>query len=584
MPLRSPNRKSSSPPSNAQIAAILKEISEYLAMGSEPFKTRAFERVSETIAELAEPVHETYTKLGRAGIEEIPGVGKSIADKIEEFLKTGKIKDHETLRKETPVDLVALRRVEGLGPKSIKVLYEKLGIKNLKDLGYAARKGRIRNLDGFGIKKEEKILAGIGFAESAEGRFLISSVAPTIARIEKQLGAVKGVTRVELAGSARRRKETIGDIDVLVISEKQEPVMEAAATLTDVEHVTGQGDTKTSARLHGGINLDVRVVPAESYGAALQYFTGSKDHNVAMREIAIKKGYKLNEYGLWKGEKRIAGKSEEEIYKALGLTWMEPEIRENSGEIEAARTGKLPKLIGYDDLMGDLQVQTDWTDGAASIEEMARAAKAQGLKYVAVTDHTKTLTIANGLDEKRIVKQWAEIDRVNKLLGSTFKVLKGTECDILKDGSLDLPDHILAKLDVVGVSVHSFFNLSEADQTERIIRAISNPHVDILFHPTGRIIGRRAAYPVDMRAIIAAAKKTGTVLEANALERLDLNDLHIRMAIEAGVKISIDSDSHAPEHFASLEYGIGQARRGWAEKKDVVNAWPLAKMLKFLKK
>lgn len=570
---------------NAYIAQIFQEISEYLAMENIPFRPRAYERVAQAITALEESLEDIYKREGLKGLEKVEGVGASSAEKIEELLKTGKLKMYEELKKSTPVDLSELTRVQGLGPKSIKFLYDNLGIKDLKGLEHAARKGRLQKLEGFGKKKEENILKALTFAAQNSDRFILGYMDETIHAVQQELKKVKGVTQVESAGSARRKKETIGDIDILVIAKNPKFVMDAAAALTDMDQVFAHGDTKTSGRLKAGINMDVRAVEAESYGAALNYFTGSKEHNVALRSIAIKKGYKLNEYGLYKGTKQIAGESEEGIYKALGLAYIEPELRENTGELEAAASGTLPKLIGYDDVQGDLQVQTNWTDGTDSILVMAKAAKAKGLKYIAITDHTKSLTVTNGLNEERILQQMAEIDAVNKQMGGTFTVLKGSECDILKDGTLDLPDKILAKLDVVGISVHSFFNLSKEDQTKRIIRAMQNPHAKILFHPTGRVLNRRDAYEVDMDAIIAEAKKLGMVLEANAYpERLDLKDEHIRKAIEAGVKISIDSDSHSARHFDVLKFGIAQARRGWAEKKDVINAWPVEKMLGFLKK
>jgi DNA polymerase (family 10) len=408
---------------------------------------------------------------------------------------------------------------------------------------------------------------------------------PVATALESRLKELPDVTRVAVAGSLRRRKETIGDIDILAEAKSSKSVMDAFVKFSNVARVLARGDTKSSVKLVSGMQVDLRVVPAESYGAALNYFTGSKEHNVILREMAIRKGLKLNEYGLWKGSKQVAGRTEEDVYKALGLEYVEPEMREMTGEIEAAHKNKLPKLIGYGELQGDLQVQTDWTDGAASIEEMAKAAAVRGLKYIVITDHTKRLAMAHGLDEVRIVEQMAEIDRVQKKLGSRIKILKGTECDILKDGSLDLPDKILSKLDVVGVSLHSFFNLPEAEQTERALRAIRNPHADIFFHPTGRLVGKREACKLDMEKIIRAAKETGTVLEVNSFpERLDLKDEYVRMAVNAGVKLSIDSDAHAPSHFDLLPYGIANARRGWATRADVINAWPLEKMLKFLKK
>ncbi len=593
---------------NQEIAKILYEIAEYLEMEGVAFKPRAYEKVAQTIEGLEEDVKEIYKRGGIKALSEVPGVGVSIAEKIEEIIKTGRLKYYEVLKKKTPVDLSALTQVEGLGPKNILKLYQKLGIRDLKDLEKAARAGKIRKLSGFGQKSEENILKGIEFLKSGGGRFVLGFVMPQVRAMEERLKNLKEVQKIIVAGSVRRRKETIGDVDILVISKKPKPVMDYFVGMPEVARVFAHGETKSMVKLKNGLDVDLRVVSEESYGAALNYFTGSKEHNVRLREIAIKKGCKLNEYGLFRGNKQIAGRSEEDLYVALGMDFIPPEMRENLGEIELAQKRKLPKLIGYGDLKGDLQVQTNWTDGESSIKEMARAAAEAGLEYIAITDHTKRLAMTGGLDEKRIVKQWAEIDRVNKSLGGKIKVLKGTECDILRDGSLDLPDEILAKCDVVGVSVHSLFNLSRKDQTERIKRAMENPHADILFHPTGRLINRRKAYEIDMDEIIATAKKTGTILEIDAFpDRLDLKDEYIRKCVEAGVhpvrnspprrpfgcasagvvsngvKMAIDSDAHSTNHFQVLEYGIAQARRGWAEKKDIINAWPLEKMLKFLK-
>ncbi|MGH8003816.1 MAG: DNA polymerase/3'-5' exonuclease PolX, partial [Limisphaerales bacterium] len=431
---------------------------------------------------------------------------------------------------------------------------------------------------------EENILKGLDFLKKATGRFLLGAVLPKARKIEEQLRALKEAERVALAGSLRRRKETIGDLDILVVSKKPKPVMDFFVLMPEVVRVFAHGETKSAVKLESGLDVDLRVVPAESYGAALNYFTGSKDHNVTLRELALSKGWKLNEYGLFKGSKMIAGRTEEELYAALGMDYVEPEMRENTGEIEAAKKHKLPKLIGYGDLQGDLQIQTDWTDGADSIEAYAKAATLRGHKYIAITDHTKRLAMTGGLDEKKIRKQWAEIDRVQKKIGSKLRILKGTECDILKDGSLDLDDETLAQLDVVGVAVHSHFDLPREEQTKRIIRAIKNPNVDILFHPTGRLIGRREAYDLDMDAIIKVVKETGTVLEIDAFpDRLDLKDEYIRKCVAAGVKLSIDTDAHSIPHLDFLEYGIAQARRGWAEKSDIVNTRPLEAFLKLLK-
>ena len=581
--------------SNVEIADMLREMGEFLAMQDIPFKPRAYQKAAQIVDELTdETITERYAKGGAKALMEVEGIGPGIAGKIEEFLQTGRVKELEGFKKKMPMDLSALSRVEGLGPKSVQTLYRKLGITNLKELEAAAKAGKIAKLEGFGKKSEEKILANIGFAKTTGERLALGVALPIARALEAKLKDAPGVAKLIVAGSLRRRKETIGDIDILATSSKPTAVMERFVKLPEVIHVIAHGETKSSVKLRGGLNVDLRVVPDASYGAALNYFTGSKEHNVAIREIAVRKGWKLNEYGLFEGSRRkekndsdgklIAGKTEEEIYKKLGLEYIEPEMRENTGEIEAARQHKLPKIIGYDDLQGDLQIQTDWTDGSESIETMAKAAQKIGLHYIAITDHTKRLAMTHGLDEKRIVKQWAEIDRVNKKFGGTFTVLKGTECDILRDGSLDLPDDILAKLDVVGVSVHSYFNLPKHEQTERIVRAMSNPHVDILFHPTGRILNRRPPYELDMEKIIVTAKKTGTILEIDALERLDLKDEHIRLCVEAGIPMAIDSDAHAVAHYAALECGIAQARRGWATKNDIINAWPLEKMLKFLKK
>ncbi|MBI3114737.1 MAG: DNA polymerase/3'-5' exonuclease PolX [Candidatus Harrisonbacteria bacterium] len=593
---------------NQEIAHILREIGEYLDMQGVPFKPRAYEKVAEAVEALEEPVADVYKMGGLKAVEDIPGVGLSIAEKIEELLKTGKLKYYEELKKKTPVNLSELTRVEGLGPRKIRALYQKLGVTNLRELELAAAHGKIKTLEGFGEKSEQNILQSIRFLKSFGGRFLLGAALPLARVIVARLQSLKQVKRLEIAGSVRRRKETIGDVDILIISDKPKPVMDAFVAMPDVAAVVAHGETKSAVKMKNGLDVDLRVVPEDSYGAALNYFTGSKDHNIALRQLAIKKGYKLNEYGLFsagggRGERQIAGKTEEEIYEALGLTYIEPEMREMTGEIAAAlrqahgKENGLPKLIGYGDIIGDLQTQTNWTDGGDSIQAMAEAAIAAGLHYIAITDHTKRLAMTNGLDEKRIVKQMEEIDKVNKKFqisnfvpsghlpaGDKFQILKGTECDILEDGSMDLPDEILEQLDVVGASVHSLFNLPKKKQTERIIRAMENPNVDILFHPTGRLIGKRPPYEVDMDAIIVAAKDTGTVLEIDAFpDRLDLKDEYIRKCVEAGVKLCIDSDAHSATHFHVLEYGIAQARRGWATKKDIINAWPAEQMLGMLK-
>ena len=568
---------------NSELAQIFREIALYLEMQGVQFKPRAYEKVAYALEALEEPAAEIYQRGGLKALREIPGVGQAIGEKIEEVILTGRLKYYEELKREVPVDVRGLTAIEGVGPKSVKLLYEKLKVKNVGDLEQAARAGKIRGLPHFGEKMEQKILKGIEFLKQGSGRFTLGSVLPLILEIEQRLRELPEVSEVVVAGSTRRRKETIGDADILAISRKPEKVMECFVSMLEVLHVQAKGATKSMVKLKNGMDVDLRVVEQESFGAALNYFTGSKDHNVALRRIAQEKGLKLNEYGLFRGEKRIAGKTEEEVYKALGLAYIPPELRENQGEIEAAKKGELPDLVGYGDLRGDLQTQTTWTDGSNSIEEMAAEAKRLGLEYIAITDHTKSLAMTGGSDEKKLLKQMAAIDKINRSLKG-IKVLTGAEVNINKDGSLDIEDEVLAKLDVVGVAVHSHFNLPRREMTERITKAMRNPNADILFHPTGRIIQKREPYDVDMDAIIKTAKETGTILEVDAYpDRLDLKDEHVRKAVNAGVKLVIDSDAHSTNHIRFLDFGIAQARRGWAEKKDVINTKPLKEFLKCLK-
>ncbi len=570
---------------NKEISKILFEISEYLAMDDVEFKPRAYEKAAEIIEDLNEEVEDIYKRDGIKGLEKIPTIGKAIAEKIEELIKTGKLKYYNELKKKMPVELGELTVIEGIGPKTIKRLYKNLGVKNLKDLEKVAKSGKIRDLEDFGEKTEENILKRIAFYEKSNERFLLVSAIEKTRKIEEKIKQIPGVKKAVTVGSIRRMKETIGDGDILVsvLSEKTgKEVMDFFVNMPEVIHVYAKGRTKSSIRLKNNMDVDLRVVSEQGFGAALQYFTGSKAHNIALRKIAIKKGFKLNEYGLYRKNKQIAGKGEEEIYEKLGLQYIDPEIREDEGEIGASKMGKLPKLIKYNDLKGDLQIQTTWSDGSGTIEEYIEQALKMGLEYILITDHTRSLAIANGLDEKRLLKQGKEIDKLNQ--NSKFKILKGAEVNILKDGSLDIKDEALKKLDVVGIAVHSGFKMSRKEMTERIIKAMKNPNADILFHPTGRIINRRPPYQLDIEKIIRVAKQTKTVLEINANPaRLDLKDEYIKMVKKAGVKMSISSDAHKCSQLEYLEFGIAQARRGWAEKKDIINAWPLEKMLKMLK-
>jgi DNA polymerase (family 10) len=568
---------------NAEVARVLREIAVFLDMQSVPFKPRAYEKAADSVLALGDPVEDLYARGGLRALENIPGVGKSVAAKVEEFLKTGSIGLHRELHAAVPVDLGALLTIDGLGPKGIRSLYEHLGVRSLADLEAAARAGKIRAVEGFGERKEQKLLRSIGFVRARTGRLPIGEVLPAALEIEARLRAVRGVRDVAIAGSLRRRKETIGDMDFLVVASRADAVMEHFTMMPEVTEVHGRGSTKGSVRLAIGIDADLRIVPAESFGAALQYFTGSKDHGVACRRIALDKGLKLNEYGVFRGDRAIAGQTEEGVYEAIGLPWIAPELREDRGEIAAALAGKLPRLIEYGSLRGDLQTQTDWTDGADSIAEMAKSAKSRGLEYIAITDHTRDLAMTRGADEKKLARQMKEIDALNaKLRG--FRVLRGAEVNIRRDGTLDIEDGALAALDVVGVAVHSHFDLPRAEMTERVCRAIRNPHADILFHPTGRMLGKREPYAIDLDEVIRVARETGTALEIDAYpDRLDLADEAARRAVEAGVRLTIDSDAHAAAHFAALDYGVAVARRGWVEARHVLNTLPVDGLLAALK-
>lgn len=567
---------------NAEVARVLREIALLLEMDNVPFKPRAYEKAAYGVESLSEPIAELLERGGERAIEELPGVGKSIAEKIVTLVRTGRLPYYEELHAEVPVDLSGLSAIEGLGPKNIKLLYEKLGVRTVEDLEAAARAGKIRSLPHFGEKSEQKILRGIEFLKRSQGRFLLGSVLPLVRDIEARLRKLEGVERVAIAGSIRRCKETVGDGDLLVVASDADAVMEYFVNMPEVQYVHGKGHTKSSVKLHMGMDLDLRVVPPESWGAALNYFTGSKAHNVALRRIAMEKGLKLNEYGLFRGDRAVAGKTEEDVYDALGLQYIPPELREDNGEIEAAQEGRLPKLIDYGDVRGDLQVQTNWTDGAHSIEDMVAAARRLGREYIAVTDHTRALAMV-GLDAAKLREQMAYIDSLNaKLRG--FRILKGAEVNIDRDGSLDIDDETLAQLDVVGIAVHSYFHLPRAEQTRRIVRAMENPHADILFHPTGRALLKREPYDVDMEEIFAAAVRTGTVLEVDGYpERLDLRDEHVRRAIQAGAKLVIDTDAHSIHHLEYMFFGIATARRGWATAADVLNTLPVEAFLAQLK-
>ncbi len=556
-----------------------------LEMKEVEFKPRAYEKAADSIESLAEDVADIYKHGGLKAIEDIPGVGLSIGEKIEEYISTKHVKEYEKLKKSIPVDIEGLASIEGIGPKTILRLYKKLGIKNREQLEEAAIKHMLNKKGGFGEKTEENILRAIGFLKKEHGRYLLGEIMPVAEAILEKIRALPEVQSAEFAGSLRRMKETVGDLDFIAFSDNPSEVIKKFLKFPEIKSVYSKGKSRTLVRLNIDTDADLAVISPKSTGAALIAWTGNKQHNIALRTLAEKKGWMLNDYGLWHGKTLLASKTEEEVYKKLGMDWIPPEIRNNTGEIEAALEGKLPHLVGYNDIKGDLQVQTDWTDGKDSIETMANSAKELGHEYILITDHTKSLAMTGGSDEKRLLKQMAAIDEINrKFKRLKFKVLKGAEVNIMPDGTLDIDNETLAKLDVVGAAVHSRFNMSEKDMTARIKRAMENPNVDIIFHPTGRLIQKREAYKVDMDELLKTAKKTKTVMEIDAFpDRLDLKDEYIRKAVALGVKLSIDTDAHSTSHFKFLRYGIAQARRGWAEKKDIINTHSWQEMLKMLK-
>ncbi len=578
---------------NREIAKIFYEIADFLEMEGVAFKPYAYQKAAIALETLEEDVGMIYKKGGQKALEDIPGVGKSIAEKIEEYLKTGKIKYWEDLKKKTPINIEELIAIEGLGPKKVKVLYQKLGIRNLKDLEEAAKTHKIAHLFGFGEKTEKNILEGIAFLKKSKGRFLLGEILPQVKEIIAKLKQLKEIEQISVAGSVRRMKETIGDVDILITTKNPQKVMSFFTRLPGVTKVWMKGPTKSSVRMEMGFDVDLRVVKKKSYGSALQYFTGSKEHNIATRRIAIQKGLKLSEYGLFKGKKMIAGWHEIGVYKALGLCWIEPELRENQGEIEASleqiqgKLPKLPKLISYKDIKGDLHCHSNWNGGQNSIEEIAKEAISRGYQYIGIADHTKFLRIERGLDEKRLAQQRKEIDKINSKLKTQnlkFRILQGCEANILNNGLIDIKDKALVKLDYVIAGIHSNFKMLKEEMTERIIKAMKNPNVDIISHPTGRILKKRDEYQIDFDRILRAAKETGTILEINSYpERLDLNDQNIRKAKEAGVKMVINTDSHHKDQLRFIEFGIAQARRGWAEKEDIINTQPLEKLLNYFK-
>jgi len=568
---------------NLEIAKIFYLMAEFVEMDKASFISIAYSKAGRILESLDEDIEDIYYKGGVNEFKKIPGIGEGIARKIEEYIKTGKIKRYQELKKKCPVDLEKLTSIEGIGAKRIKFLYENLKVKNIKDLEKVAKAGKIAELDGFGEKSEKNILQSIKIAKVDKGRFLLGRILPKVKNIISELEKLSEVDKISIAGSIRRMKETIGDADILIVSSNPEKIMDYFVQMKGVIKIWAKGTTKSSVRFRAGFDCDLRVVKKESFGAALQYFTGSKEHNIATRRIAIKNKLKLNEYGVYRNNKQIAGKNEKEVYKSIGLQYIEPELRNNTGEIEASFENKLPRLIGYGDIKGETHCHSDWSDASSTIEKLAKIAKEIGYEYLVITDHASPLGIVHGLDGKRILKQMQEIDRINKRI-SGIKILKGTEVDIRADGSLFIENKVLSQLDFVLGAVHSGFKMNKEDMTERLIRAMKNPHVDAIAHPFGRVIQRREGYQLDFPKILKYAKQTKTALEINAHEkRLDLRDIHIRQAINEGVKITIGTDVHNVNYFKMMELGIAQARRGWAEKKDILNSSSLNGFLKHLK-
>ena len=621
---------------NAEISDILRKISFLLELEIDNddnktnlnFKNRAYIRAADQIDNLPLSIESLYRERGINGLLQIPSIGKAIATKIEEYIKTGKIEYYDKLKSKYPIKIDDFIGLEGIGPKTLRVIIERLPVTNLTDLEKAAKEGKLNGIRGISKKKEEKILKRIELHNISKKRHLLGDIYPLVKQIEKYLTNLETVSMVTAVGSFRRMKETIGDIDFLVVSENPDKIINSFVNMPEVKEILSKGSTKAFIKFNNGLDSDLLVVPKESYGAALQYFTGSKEHGIALRRLAQSKELRLNEWGLvdTKTDQKISGESEEHLYNELGLEWIPPEMRENNGEIEMASKGskewqeKMKGLLKYGDIKGDLQVHSDNTDGKMSIEEMTYFAMMDfGLDYIAITDHTKSLRIARGLDEQQLLDQAHKIQEFNDSIKSgtffvdlkesneekplgrrtsrndkkrkkskrnfrDFRILSSAEVNILSDGSLDIPNNILDKLDIVGAAIHTNFSQPIEVQTNRLIRAAQNPSVDIIFHPTGRIINKRDGYPVDIPKLMTIANETGTILEIDShYNRLDLRDDYIRTAIQNEVKLVIDSDAHHPIHYAFLEFGIGQARRGWAGRSDILNTLPATELLKKLK-
>ena len=561
---------------NQEIANAFKQIAEILEIkGENVFRIRAYERAAQNIESIPEDI-EVFVKENR--LTSIPGVGKDLEDKIKELVSTGSLRFLEDLKKEIPPGLLDMLDIPGVGPKTAKLLYEKLGIRDVVMLERMAHAGRIKKLPGIKEKTEENILRGIELFKRGRDRMDIKTAVDVADSIISQLKKPKVATKVNPAGSLRRMRDTVKDVDILVSSREPKRVMDVFIKLPEVKDVLTKGPTKSSVITHDGIQVDVRVIESASYGSALMYFTGSKAHNIRLRQLAIKDGLKLNEYGLFKNKKRIAGKSEKEIYTALGLFYIDPELREDRGEIEAASEGNLPDLVKLDDIKGDLHVHSNWSDGGSSIEKVVVKAKKLGYEYIAITDHSQGLKIAGGLDKNALKEKRKEIEQLRKKYKG-IDILYGAEVDIDSDGNLDYPDDILKEMDIVIGAIHSGFKQPKEKLTRRIIKACQNKYVRIIAHPTGKLWGAREEYEIDFEDIFKVARDEGTALEVNSFpQRLDLNDIHCRMARDFGVKLAINTDAHIAEQLGLMKFGVAVARRGWIEKGDVLNTLSCARL------
>jgi DNA polymerase (family 10) len=567
---------------NVEVARLFEELADLLELeGANPFRVRAYRSAGRTLEALSVDV-AAIVERDPEELLQLGGIGKDLADKIVAIVRTGKLPQLEELKKKIPPGVVQMLRIPGLGPKKVAALFKELGLDTLDALKQAAEQGRIAELKGFGKKTEQSILEGLGLVAEAGQRAPLAAAKPEADAILADLQQLKSTKQAIVGGSFRRRKETVGDLDVLVTSSDPNAAMDRLAANPLVVKVLARGETKQTVRLRSGLQLDLRVVPDESFGAAAQYFTGSKEHNIIIRRRAQERGLKLNEYGLFRGDKLVASHTEEEVYKAVDLPWIPPELRENRGEIELAEKGQLPRLIELDDIRGDLHMHTTATDGTNSIREMAEAAKARGLKYIAITDHSKRVTMANGLDAKRLRKHWDDIEEVRGQVHG-IEILKGVECDILEDATLDLPDDVLAEADWVLAVLHYGLKQPRDQIHKRLLTAIRSPHVDAIGHPTGRLIGHRPGADLSFDVILKAAADHGTWMEVNAHpSRLDLDDVHAAAAKELGIPIVIDTDAHSTAGLDVMQFGIFQARRAGLEAKDVANTRTFKEFQKLL--